>query len=217
MMGCRGAKHLKEAYEMEEGRTYGYVRVSTKEQNEDRQLLALLECGVQEENILIDKQSGKDFNRPKYQQLMREMKPGDTLFVKSIDRLGRDYEEIMNQWRVITKDMQVSIVVLDIPLLDTRQKERDLTGVFIADLVLQILSYVAQTEREFTHQRQAEGIAAARAKGVRLGRPPQERTKAFERLFEAWRKQEISGRFAAKQLGISHQTFQNWVREALGA
>ena len=201
---------------MEENRTYGYVRVSTKEQNEDRQLLALLECGVQEENILIDKQSGKDFNRPRYQQLMKKIKPGDTLFIKSIDRLGRDYEEIMNQWRIITKNMQVFIVVLDIPLLDTRQKERDLTGVFIADLVLQILSYVAQTEREFIRQRQAEGIAVARTKGVRFGRPPQERPEAFGWLCEAWRNQEISSRYAAKQLGISHITFQKWARECLG-
>ena len=198
---------------MEEGRLYGYVRVSTKEQNEDRQLLALLESGLREENIFIDKQSGKDFNRPKYQHLIREMKPGDTLFVKSIDRLGRDYEEIMNQWRIITKDMRVFIVVLDIPLLDTRQNGRDLTGIFIADLVLQILSYVAQTEREFIRQRQAEGIAIARAKGVRFGRPPQERPDTFVWLCEAWRNREISARFAAKELGISHQTFQNWVRE----
>jgi DNA invertase Pin-like site-specific DNA recombinase len=201
---------------MAEGKIYGYARVSTKEQNEDRQLLALLENGVSEKNILIDKQSGKDFNRPKYQQLIRKMKPGDTLFVKSIDRLGRDYEEIMNQWRVITKELQVFIVVLDIPLLDTRQKERDLTGVFIADLVLQILSYVAQTEREFTRQRQAEGIAVARAKGVRFGRPPQTRPEAFQWLSEAWRNQEISARYAAKQLGITARTFLIWAREGLG-
>jgi len=167
---------------MEKGREYGYVRVSTKEQNEDRQVLALLECGVRERNIWVDKQSGKDFNRPKYQQLISEMKPGDTLFIKSIDRLGRDYEEIINQWRIITKELQVAIVVLDIPLLDTRKKEQDLTGVFIADLVLQILSYVAQTEREFMRRRQAEGIAAARLKGVQFGRPPMKRSEAFKGL-----------------------------------
>ena len=201
---------------MNEGKNYGYVRVSTKEQNEDRQLVALLENGVPEENIFLDKQSGKDFNRPQYQRLLKKMKPGDTLFVKSIDRLGRDYEEIMNQWRIITKEWQVSIVVLDIPLLDTRQKERDLTGVFIADLVLQILSYVAQTEREFIRQRQAEGIAVARTKGVRFGRPPQERPEAFQWLHEAWCNDEISARSAAKQLGISHTTFMIWVRESLG-
>ena len=201
---------------MEESKTYGYVRVSTKEQNEDRQLLALLECGVPEENILTDKQSGKDFNRPKYQQLMKKMEPGDTLIIKSIDRLGRNYEEIMDQWRIITKELQVAIVVLDIPLLDTRQKERDLTGVFIADLVLQILSYVAQTEREFNRQRQAEGIAVARAKGVRFGRPPFERTEAFTELFEAWRNQEVSARSAAMKLGIAPRTFRLWAHEILG-
>ena len=146
---------------------------------------------------------------------MKKMKPGDTLFVKSIDRLGRNYEEIMDQWRIITKELRVAIVVLDIPLLGTRRKERDLTGVFIADLVLQILSYVAQTEREFNRQRQAEGIAAARAKGVRLGRPPLERPEAFRELCEAWRNREISGRSAAKKLGIAPQTFRIWALESL--
>lgn len=202
---------------MDKGKTYGYVRVSTKEQNEERQLLALLDCGVREENIVIDKMSGRDFNRPEYRRLVDEMKPGDTLFIKSIDRLGRNYEEIMDQWRLITKELRVDVVVLDMPLLDTRQKERDLTGVFVADLVLQILSYVAQTEREFNHQRQAEGIAVARAKGIRLGRPPQARPEAFGRLCDAWNKQEISARSAAKRLGISHRTFLNWVHESTGA
>ena len=202
---------------MEEGRIFGYVRVSTKEQNEERQMLALLECGVREENILIDRQSGKDFNRPMYQQLMKALKPGDTLYIKSIDRLGRNYEEIMNQWRVITKERKVSVVVLDMPLLDTREKDRDLTGVFIADLVLQILSYVAQTEREFNHQRQAEGIAVARAKGVQFGRPPLIRPESFARLCEAWQKKEISGRSAAKELGITPRTFRIWAREGLNS
>ena len=201
---------------MEENKVYGYVRVSTKEQNEDRQLIALLEYGVRREDILIDKQSGKDFNRPKYLQMLKKLKSGDTLIIKSIDRLGRNYEEIMDQWRVITKELKVFIVVLDMPLLDTRQKERDLTGVFIADLVLQILSYVAQTEREFNRQRQAEGIAAARIKGVRFGRPPMERPEAFKWLSEAWRNKEISSRFAAKQLGISHSTFMVWAYETFG-
>jgi DNA invertase Pin-like site-specific DNA recombinase len=140
------------------------------------------------------------------------MKPGDTVFVKSIDRLGRNYEEIMNQWRVITKELQLCIVVIDIPLLDTRQKERDLTGVFIADLVLQTLSYVAQTEREFTRQRQAEGIAAAQAKGIRFGRPPYERPELFDELLHAWRGRKTSARCAAKKLGISHRTFLLWVK-----
>ena len=199
---------------MEEGRLYGYARVSTKEQHEDRQVLALLECGVREEDILIDRQSGKDFNRPMYQELMTKLRPGDPLFIKSIDRLGRDYEEIMNQWRGITKEQQVSIVVLDMPLLDTREKERDLTGVFIADLVLQILSYVAQTERELIRQRQAEGIAIARAKGVHLGRPPLRRPEAFGELCEAWRNRKISGRHAAKQLGVTPRTFRLWAKQS---
>ena len=200
---------------MDNNKIYGYARVSTKEQHEDRQILALLESGVPEKNILIDRQSGKDFNRPKYQRLLKKLKPGDTLFVKSIDRLGRNYEEIMDQWRVITKEMQVSVVVLDMPLLDTRQKERDLTGMFIADLVLQILSYVAQTEREFLRQRQAEGIAIARAKSVRFGRPRMERPEAFPALCEAWHKKEISGRSAAKQLGITPRTFRIWAQEEI--
>ena len=199
---------------MDNNMIYGYARVSTKEQHEDRQILALMESGVPEKNILIDHQSGKDFNRPKYQCLMKKLKPGDTLFVKSIDRLGRNYEEIMDQWRVITKGMQISVVVLDMPLLDTRQKERDLTGVFIADLVLQILSYVAQTEREFLKQRQAEGIAIARAKGVRFGRPRMERPEAFPELCEAWRNKRISGRSAAKQLGVTPRTFRIWAQES---
>jgi len=177
----------------------------------------LLECGVNEENIYVDRQSGKDFNRPKYRQLVKKLKPGDTRIIKSIDRLGRNYEEIMDQWWIITKDQQVSIAVLDMPLLDTRQKERDLTGVFIADLVLQILSYVAQTERELLHQRQAEGIAVARAKGVRFGRPPLTRPDEFVGLCEAWHSQKVSARFAAKQLGISPRTFMLWARESLGA
>ena len=151
---------------MEAGNVYGYMRVSTKEQNEDRQLIAMLEFGVKESHLFMDKQSGKDFNRPSYLKLLSTLRPGDVLVVKSIDRLGRDYEEIIEQWRIITKERQVAIVVLDMPLLDTRQKDRDLTGIFIADLVLQILSYVAQTEREFNRQRQSEGIAAAKAKGV---------------------------------------------------
>ena len=147
---------------------YGYIRVSTKEQNEERQLIAMREFGIPEENIVIEKQSGKDFERPGYKTLMKTLKAGDTFVIKSIDRLGRNYEEILEQWRIITKEKQVAIVVLDMPLLDTRQG-RDLTGVLIADIVLQLLSYVAQTEREFNRQRQAEGIAAAKARGVHLG------------------------------------------------
>ena len=149
---------------------YGYARVSTKEQNEQRQIIALEEFGLNLRQIFIDKQSGKDFERANYQRLTRRLKEGDTLVVKSIDRLGRNYNEILEQWRIITKEKGAAIVVLDMPLLDTR-KNRDLTGTLIADIVLQLLSYVAQTEREFIHQRQAEGIAVAKAQGVRFGRP----------------------------------------------
>jgi len=198
---------------MDEGRLYGYARVSTKEQNENRQLVALLECGVTEGNIFTDKLSGKDFHRPQYLMLMKTLMPGDTLFIKSIDRLGRDYEEIMNQWRIITKEKQIYVVVLDMPLLDTRLKDRDLTGVFIADIVLQILSYVAQTEREFIRQRQAEGIAVARAKGVHLGRPCYVRSEAFFELCKAWHNKETSSRLAARKLGISHPTFLLWAKK----
>ena len=152
-------------------RTYGYVRVSAKDQNEARQVIAMHEFGIKQDLIFIEKQSGKDFNRPQYKRLMRKLKTGDTLVIKSIDRLGRNYDEIIEQWRIITKEKQVAVVVLDMPLLDTRQG-RDLTGTLIADIVLQLLSYVAQTEREFIKRRQAEGIAAAKARGVRFGAKP---------------------------------------------
>jgi len=190
---------------------YGYVRVSTREQNEERQLVAMRDFGIQNGNILLDKQSGKDFNRPAYKRLLKKLKPGDTLVIKSIDRLGRDYDEILEQWRVITKERQAAIVVLDIPLLNTRQKERDLTGTFIADLVLQILSYVAQQEREFIHQRQAEGIAAAKERGVKFGRPPKERPARFDEVRKAWKLREISAREAARRLGVDRMTFMSWV------
>lgn len=193
-------------------KTYSYIRVSTKEQNEDRRLIAMREFGVAEENIILDKQSGKDFERPGYKRLMRKLKSGDTLVIKSIDRLGRNYEEILEQWRCITKDKQVAIVVLDMPLLDTRQG-RDLTGVLIADIVLQLLSYVAQTEREFNRQRQAEGIAAAKAKGVHFGRNFKDRGEHYEVIKAAWERGEISGRAAAKELGVAHGTFQRWCKE----
>ena len=150
---------------------YGYVRVSSKDQNEDRQMIALREVGVPEKNIFVDKQSGKDFNRPKYKRLLKRLKTDDLLYVKSIDRLGRNYEEIQNQWRILTKDKKVDIVVLDMPLLDTR-RGKDLVGTFLSDIVLQVLSFVAENERSNIRQRQAEGIAAAKARGVRFGRPP---------------------------------------------
>lgn len=193
---------------------YGYARVSTKEQNEQRQLIALRKYGIENNRIYVDKQSGKNFERVQYQWLLHKMKCGDTLVIKSIDRLGRNYEEILEQWRIITKEKQVGIVVLDMPLLDTRQN-RDLTGTLIVDLVLQLLSYVAQTEREFIHQRQAEGIAAAKQQGIKFGRRPMERPKEYKMLKEQWYKGEISARGAAKQLGITHRTFLLWVNEEI--
>ena len=184
---------------------YGYARVSTREQNEERQLIALREFGLNDGQIILDKQSGKDFDRRGYRRLLRKLKDGDTLVIKSIDRLGRNYEEILEQWRVITKEKKAAIVVLDMPLLDTR-KSRDLTGTLIADIVLQLLSYVAQTEREFIRQRQAEGIAAAKAQGVKFGRP----RKA---LPEGWERGELSARAAGRLLGISHRSFLLWVQD----
>ena len=193
-------------------KTYGYIRVSTKEQNEDRQLIAMREFGVPEENIILDKQSGKDFDRPGYKKLIRKLKTGDTLVIKSIDRLGRNYDEILEQWRFITKEKQAAIMVLDMPLLDTRQG-RDLTGVLIADIVLQLLSYVAQTEREFNRQRQAEGIAAAKARGVHFGPNFKNRGENYDTIKAAWERGELSGREAARQLGVAHGTFQRWSKE----
>lgn len=190
--------------------TYGYVRVSTKEQNENRQLIAMQNFGVKQSNIYMDKLSGKDFERPKYKRLMKKIKPGDTLVIKSIDRLGRNYEEILEQWRIITKEKQVGIVVLDMPLLDTRHKN-DLTGTLIADIVLQLLSYVAETERINIRQRQAEGIAAAKARGVHLGRPRIDIPVEFYILKERYQSREITTREAAKILGISATTFLRWV------
>ena len=189
---------------------YGYVRVSTKEQCEARQLIALRSFRVPEKNIFMDKLSGKDFNRPRYRALLRKLKPGDVMVVKSIDRLGRNYDEILHQWRVITKEIGADIVVLDMPLLDTRQTGKNLTGTFVADLVLQILSYVAQTERENIRQRQLEGIEAARRRGVRFGRPRMDVPEEFGELMEAWKKRAITSREAAEQLGICQDTFLRW-------
>lgn len=191
---------------------YGYMRVSTKEQNERRQFIALQKYGIESNRIYADKQSGKDFERTQYQLLMRKLKFGDTLVIKSIDRLGRNYEEILEQWRIITKEKQAAIVVIDMPLLDTR-RNKDLTGTLIADIVLQLFSYVAQTEREFIRQRQAEGIAAAKQQGVKFGRKPMERPLEYKRLKEQWRQGKISARSAAKQLGITHRTFLLWANE----
>lgn len=194
---------------------YGYARVSTKEQNEDRQIIALQEFGISADNIFLDKESGKNFERQNYKNLIGKLKDGDTLVIKSIDRLGRNYDEILEQWRIITKEKDVAIVVLDMPLLDTRQN-RDLTGKLIADIVLQLLSYVAQTEREFIRQRQAEGIALAKERGVHFGRSPMERPDCFETIKERWKAGELSAREAGRCLGVSHHTFIRWASEAPG-
>lgn len=194
---------------------YGYARISTREQNERRQLTALQDFGIENAKIYMDKQSGKDFERIQYRRLLHTLKSGDTLVVKSIDRLGRNYEEILEQWRIITKEKQAAIVVLDMPLLDTRQT-RDLTGTLIADIVLQLLSYVAQTEREFIRQRQAEGIAAARQQGIKFGRKSMERPTEYSELKKLWEQGEISARKAAEQLGITHRTFLRWAKEHSG-
>ena len=189
---------------------YGYIRVSTREQNEDRQLVAMKNFGVPSENIFIDKQSGKDFNRPAYIDLIEKLKPADTLVVKSIDRLGRNFYEILEQWRLITVEKQASIVILDMPLLDTRNQQGDLTSQLISTLVLQILSYVAQIERDFIHQRQAEGIAAAKAKGIRFGRPTKDKPDNYEEVFNEWRQGKISAREAGRRLQVDYKTFLKW-------
>ncbi len=194
---------------------YGYIRVSTKEQNEHRQIIALKEFGIREARIYMDKQSGKDFNRPNYQKMIHRLKAGDTIVIKSIDRLGRNYDEILEQWRSLTKEKQVQIIVLDMPLLNTKQ-DHDLTSTLIADIVLQLLSYVAQTEREFIRQRQAEGIAAAKERGIRFGRKPIQRPENYSLLKIKWENKEISARAAARQLKITHSTFLRWVREDIG-
>lgn len=198
-----------------ETRVYGYVRVSSKDQNEARQMIAMRDFGVSEQNVFIEKQSGKDFNRPQYKRLFRKLKAGDTLVIKSIDRLGRNYDEIIEQWRIITKERKAAIVVLDMPLLDTRQG-RDLTGTLIADIVLQLLSYVAQTEREYIKCRQAEGIAAARARGVQFGARPKAKPDTYGELVVAWNNGQLSAREAARQAGVSHTTFLRWIKAEVG-
>ena len=190
---------------------YGYARVSTKEQNEARQLTALREMGIPSENVYLDKQSGADFERVQYRRMLRRLGPGDTLIVKSIDRLGRNYTEILEQWRIITKNKRAAIVILDMPLLDTRQN-RDLTGQLIADIVLQLLSYVAQTEREFIRQRQAEGIVAAKERGVHFGREAAPVSEGFPEILADWRAKKLGSRAAAERLGVSQTTFLKWAK-----
>lgn len=190
---------------------YGYVRVSSTDQNEDRQIIALRDAAVPEKNIFMDKQSGKDFNRPNYKKLVRKLKAGDLLYILSIDRLGRNYEEIQKQWRMLTKEIGIDICVLDMPLLDTRNG-KDLMGTFIADLVLQILSFVAQNERENIRKRQAEGIAAAKAKGVRFGRPEKEVTGDFGKIVKAWEQKKLPFSEVLKKCNMSEATFYRRLR-----
>ena len=190
-------------------KTYGYARISSKDQREDRQIIALNQFGV--DQIFIDQQSGRDFNRPQYQKLLRKIKTDDIIVVKSIDRLGRNYSEILEQWRIITKEKGTAIVVLDMPLLDTR-RDRDLIGTLIADLVLQIMSAFAQIERDFIRQRQSEGIAAAKARGVKFGRKPLPKPDNYNEVVALWKAGKISGRSAAKLLGVSNYTFIRWTK-----
>lgn len=191
---------------------YGYIRVSSKDQNEERQRVAMAEQHIPVKNLYMDKQSGKDFNRPNYKRLLRQLKPGDVLYILSIDWLGRNYEEIQNQWRILTKEKGVDICVIDMPLLDTRQG-KDLMGTFIADLVLQILSFVSQSERENIRKRQAEGIAAAKAKGVRFGRPEIATPKDFEKIVRRWERKELSFEDVTQLCHMSGTTFYRRLRE----
>ena len=193
-------------------KTYGYIRVSTCDQNEDRQLVAMNELAIPEENIFMDKQSGKDFNRPQYKRLVKGLKPDDLLYVKSIDRLGRSYGEILEQWRILTKEKKIDIVVLDMPLLDTR-RGKDLMGAFLSDIVLQVLSFAAENERANIRQRQAEGIAAAKARGVRFGRPNVPPPENFPAIVAEWEAGRLSFREALARSGLMETTFYRRLRE----
>ena len=186
---------------------YGYIRVSSRDQNEDRQLIAMREIDVPEKNIYTDKQSGKDFERPQYKKLVRKLKRDDLLYIKSIDRLGRNYEEIQNQWRFLTKEKGVDICVIDMPLLDTR-RGKDLVGTFLSDIVLQVLSFVAENERVNIRARQAEGIAAAKARGVRFGRPPRPLPENYHSAYQRWKAGKITGTAAARECGMPLSTFR---------
>ena len=188
-------------------RIFGYIRVSSIGQNENRQQIALEQAGVPQKNIYLDKQSGKDFNRPQYKKMLQKLKKDDLLYIKSIDRLGRNYEEILQQWRILTKEKGVDIIVLDMPLLDTR-RGKDRMGTFLSDIVLQVLSFVAENERSNIRQRQAEGIAAAKARGVRFGRPPKPLPENFQNIYCRWKAGEITGAAAAKECGMPLATFR---------
>ena len=192
---------------MQSGKIYGYARVSSKHQNEERQLIALRAFGIRDRDIYCDRQSGKDFDRPNYQRLLLRLQAGDVFVVKSIDRLGRNYDEILEQWRILTKEKGIDIVVLDMPLLDTR-RGKDLMGTFLSDIVLQVLSFVAENERTNIRQRQAEGIAAAKAKGIRFGRPPKPLPENFHSVYQRWKMGEITGTAAAKECGMPLSTFR---------
>ena len=191
---------------------FGYIRVSSKDQNEDRQLIALNEVGVERKNVYLDKKSGKDFDRPQYKKLLRKLKKDDLLYIKSIDRLGRNYEEILQQWRVLTKEKGIDIVVLDMPLLDTR-RGKDLMGTFLSDIVLQVLSFVAENERTNIKQRQAEGIAAAKSKGVKFGRPPLPLPDNFYEVHKAWRSKKLTLKEAANACNMPVGTFYGKARK----
>ena len=192
---------------------YGYARVSAQDQNLARQLDAFTKEGLAEKSVYADKASGRDFDRPAYKRLLRRLKPGDVVYVKSIDRLGRNYEEIIEEWRRITKQKEAHIVVLDMPILDTRNEVAGITGVFLTDVVLQVLSYVAQIERESIHQRQAEGIAAAKARGIRFGRPSIERPEIYPQTKRAYLDGNITRKEAAQRLKVSTSTFDNWLKQ----
>ena len=194
------------------GKIYGYVRVSSREQNEDRQMIALGDMNVPKENIYVDKQSGKDFNRPRYKRLLRALREDDLLYIKSIDRLGRNYEEIQEQWRFLTKKKRVDIVVLDMPLLDTR-RGKDLMGTFLSDIVLQVLSFVAENERKNIRERQMEGIAAAKLRGVQFGRPAKQMPENFEMIYKRYVEREITSDQAADVCNVSRATFYRRIKE----
>ena len=191
---------------------YGYVRVSSKEQNIDRQITAMKEQGISKESIFVDKSTGKNFNRKDYKRLIRRLKQGDEIFIKSIDRLGRNYTEIMEQWKVITQKKNADIIVIDFPILDTRKRLNGVTGIFIADLVLQIMSYIAQIERENIHKRQMEGILEAKKRGVQFGRKAIIKPKNFDEVAKLWKNGKVSLREGAKLLNVSHSTFSKWLK-----
>lgn len=193
--------------------TYGYIRVSTKEQNTDRQRDAIEALDIQVDEIFADKQSGKNFDRPAWQKMIGILNKGDLIIVKSIDRLGRNYDDILSQWRMITKVLEADILVLDMPLLDTREKDNDITGRLISDIVLQLLAYVAETERDSIRKRQREGIASAKARGTHFGRPQKKRPEMYVDIARLWREKAISARTAARKLGVHHKTFLKWVRD----